>query len=443
MGKHLGFKAFVLLVVMFFHSFVLVPITYAGTVVDMAAARSVLRAVAPSVVAATPAGWGYWLGIAVSAGIIYMAVKSGAVTDLKNWLTSWVTPTAENTSYLGPLINIGGTNYRYRFYWEPGNGKWAAEKRTAADGYMGGSTYYYNTWLAAYQGVYGVAYSPPTAPTIPTDYSTLMAAHNPTFSANGVFYSPGGAAQLAASGGGGTIIKAEQKSDADLDLLKGALGMTAADPSTGAQPNPTANDNTLSPGENQSIPLFQQMVNYLSNLIGIKSDTGRIADSNDNIAVGVAAQTTAITNMAGKMDNIAILSQAQKNALDNAVVAINNQTAIDNQILVKMDNVAQTLDTFKNTSASQSTLSSRIGEIKDLLLSKFPFSIVGAVTSPGSVSGGTYTIPDLHFPLGMVVSVDPMANTEIHSWFTWCRGLIAVGMWAVFILVMVRRVTEI
>jgi len=429
MGKYLGLKAMLMVAVIFFHSFVLIPRSYAGAmgaVIDISVARQALRSIAPSVLKATPAGRGYAIGYFTVAGIAYLLVKSGAVTAMKNWFDTNIgdgalplTPSQPEKISSNGLRKVtcalnGGVNTW--FLWE----KY----------YVGDSWHYYTayavpsneasirTWL------YGSPTGGGSVPTTSQDYGVPLEISQPNFPGGSVVFTPGGADLLNGANPPGPVT---EMTDGDLDKMAGALGAT--EPVAGTQPNPTAGDNALSPDANASIPLLRLIANYVSNLVGIKTDTGGIKTNTDNLVSGQAAQTNAVNSMSGKMDNIA--------------TAIQNQTIIDNQMLGKLDNVAQSMDTLKNTTASQSSLSSRVGEVKILLLTKFPFSIVGAVTSPGAVSGGTYSIPDLQFPMGTSVSVDPLANAEIHSWVTWLRGLMAVGMWAIFVLVMVRRVTEI
>lgn len=447
MRKHLLFKASALLVVMFFHSFVLVPMLNAS-VYEAEVAKAFYQAVAPSVVAATPAGRGYLLAMAVGSAVIYIAVKSGAVTSIKNWLNGYYPSSIDAATHTGVANAYVGSPigpYYPKIYFLSSNGYWTRYTFRTSDGVQTGGGGYYTTFNDAYRSFYGVDWVAALLPTVPTNYSAQAALTQPSLNTNDVFGSQGLLPWLL--GGGATLVKATQMPDADLDKMKEVLGLTSPDSATGVQPKVNLNDNTLTPEANQSIPLLQQIVSFVSNLLGIKTDTGSIKTNTDNLVAGQSAQTTAAQQSLGKLDNIAVLSQAQKNTMDNVGVAINNQTTMVQQSLGKLDNVATATQALKDavttTTATQSGLSTRISAVKTLLLTKFPFSIVAAVTAPGAVSGGTYTIPDLHFPLGTVVSVDPLANTEIHGWVTWVRGLMAMGMWAIFILVMVRRVTEI
>ena len=451
MGKHLGLKAFVLLVVIFFHSIVLTPKIHAGTmgtVIDIAVARQALRTIAPTVVKATPAGWGYALAYMGIAAAAYIFIKSGAVTGIKNWLDStldpqlippppwgtyntWSAATGSwqfRTTQNGPSCTYFQVNSNTGYGWPSGTqGQWMVYSSCASAGD-----------IASFVASHGGSAIPPP-PSVPTDYGLpggLLETSVPTWPDHSVFFTPGAADLLT---GANSPIGGTPMTDADIDKAVSALGANEVD-SSGVQPRPNTNDNTLSADANASIPYLQQIMNYVSNLIGIKSDTGFIKTNTDNLVAGQAAQTSAVNQSLGKLDNIAIASQAMKGTMDNVGIAINNQTVAIEQILDKLDNVVNAL---KESTASQSSLSSRVSEVKDLLLSKFPFSIVAAVTSPGAVTGGTYTIPDLQFPMGTSVSVDPLANDEIHSWVTWLRGLMSVGMWAIFVLVMVRRVTEI
>src|SRR3972149_437982 len=105
MKKHLCLKACFLLVVIFFHSFILVPKSYATTW-EGVAGRIAFRAFAPSVIAALSTGTALVVGAVVAGGIGYLIYKSGAVTAMKTWL---------NTSYPSsfPWPVPGGSTYYF------------------------------------------------------------------------------------------------------------------------------------------------------------------------------------------------------------------------------------------------------------------------------------------------------------------------------------------
>jgi len=448
MEKHLGLKAFVLLVVIFFHSFYLVPVGYAasmGVVVDIAVARQVFRSIAPSVVKATPAGRGYALAYFGVMGVGYLLVKSGAVTALKNWWDGTVgAPATDGTFW----FSLAGT-HRHVYYVSSGSaygwsnwsnatcpGSWNTTSRTCVGSNFINGGYPYGTFNQAYTGAGGSGTPGNQPPSVPTDYGTQLLPNQPVWPDGSIFFSPGAAAFL---NGANPVGPVTELTDADLDKMKVALGATTPD-AQGNQPTPDLGDSNLSEDANATIPYLQQIMNYVSNLLGIKTDTGAIRISADNLVAGQSAQTSAVQQSLGKLDNIAIASQSMKNTMDNVGVAIQNQTVEIQKIPAKLDNVVAALNT---TTVTQNNLSTRLSNVKTALLSKFPFSIVAAVTAPGAVTGGTYSIPDLHFPLGTTVSVDPMQNAQMASWIGWLRGLMATGMWAIFILVMVRRATQI
>ncbi len=446
MGKNLLFKAFILLIVIFFHSFVLTPKIYAGTmgaVIDIAVARQTLRTIAPSVVKATPAGWGYAVAYFTVAGIAYYFIKSGGVTALNNWLNTQLgaSPPDGSTVAVGTYVTFyitgGGTeiqcrakkysdtSWSYQVYI---SGNWTAENfGSGFTSISAAAAHAQAAWGTQGTSPHGFSPGAPS-PTIPTDYGTPLQGSQPNFPDGTVKFTPGGAAQLNGTNPPGT---ATSLPDAEIDRMTAALGATQ--PVAGTQPPPNTGDNTLSNDANASIPWLQQIANYVSNLVGIKTDTGAIKTNTDNMIVGQSAQTTAIQNMSGKMDNIA--------------AALNNQTNQDNAVIEKLDNVAQTTlslkDAVTGTSASVETLSTRINSLKSLMSTKFPFSFIQGITVPTVQPGGTSLVPDIVLPTGQHWVVDPMQYTVIADFFSVVRSLVSLMMWAVFTLVMIRRVTQI
>ena len=429
MGKNLGMKAAVLLVVIFFHSFVLVPKSYATVPASAAGlTRVAFNAMSPQAlwdlaVANEAKAMLVGVRLAGAIGLVYYLYDSGALDKLKDWvaggLGEGVPPdgdigayTAGSTTkyifYSGGYLSIyndsGGTNLWYYMGYPQ---RWQC---TRYDGtYYAAIEWAKETIRAAYgqtPAYWGT--SPPAPPSVKTDYTGI--AVDPQFVNGTVWGSPGAGSLLpgiASSPSPPDVVTAEAINPGDVDAIKNGLGLTEVDPNTGVQPD-TVTDNTVTRGDQNTNNLLGQILSvlvsirdYASNLLGIKS------------------------------------------SMDNVAVAINNQTAEIEKIPAKLDNVIASVESLKETTATESTISTRLSSVKTLLLTKFPFSIVAAVTSPGSVTGGTYSIPDLHFPLGHTVSVDPMQNAEMASWITWLRNLFATGMWAIFILVMVRRATQI
>lgn len=422
MKKHLIFKASVLLIVMFFHSFVLVPKSYAvaSTGLEKSALRLVWNAASPAgIKAAQAAGQAALVGWRITGvvGLAYILYTSGALTKMVNWWNAQVGTAQHAADYYsanGTHIQItagdpGHWNLFLNGNAVVGNGTWQA----ILDG------------IHAYVGNYPAGVNDPgamAAPTVPTDYGGSAALDiSPGLSTGDLK-----GTQLAGPMLAGTSDPRPESiaflSSGDGDTVSAALGMTDINPATGAQPNPTTNDNTYTAGDAHTSGLLQQIINYVANLVGIKTDTGKISSNTDNLVAGQSAQTSAANQSLGKLDNIAILAQAQKSTLDH------------------LDNAVKALST---PTVTEGSLSSRLSAVQSLLSTKFPFSIVSSIQGPGTVSGGTYEIPDLVFPLGVTITVDPMRYPQMATFVGFVRGLMAVGMWAMFVLIMIRRVTQI
>jgi len=421
MGKRIGLKAFVLLVVIFFHSFVLVPKVHA-TAWEGIAGRLAYRAMAPSVIAALGSGTALVIGAVVAGGVGYLIYKSDAVTALQNWLNAnplnpgqAVSGFKEEFAGMGAIIY---STYNGWFYWvDCSNGN------NCTGGSMGTYTWSYanmiasgstgdHSYAAQYNSKFGTSPGPLAAPTVPIDYADELSGSQPSFPWGSIFATLGTAAAIS---GSTPIISATTMSDSDADKFIAGLGATPVD-SSGVQEGapPITTDNTVTAGDTAQIGILQSIMNYVSNLIGIKT-------------IAEQAKTT--------LDNSLVVQQGIKQSMDNTLT-------VGQEISGKLDNVVEGVNSLTGTSATEASLSTRISGVKNAMLTKFPFAIVAAVTSPGEVAGGTYSIPNLHFPLGLEVVVDPMQHTEIADWVTWLRGLMAISMWAIFLLVMVRRVCE-
>lgn len=423
MKKHLGFKAFILLVVIFFHSFVLVPQAHA-TGWQGVAGRIAFRGIAPSAIAALGSGTGLIIGAVVAGGIGYLIYKSGAVTALKNWLNATVAnpivePPAGTGNYC-QTTNIAGTSKRRAT--KSGGGSWnLSSGPTGVEVNNGGVS----TWAeaAAWLSWTGAgSYQMITPPSTPQDYSTLLAATQPSFPSNSLFGSPMVAAAIA---GGAAIVSAITMSDGDIDKFIAGSGSTVID-SDGVQAGnpPSTTDNTVTAGDTASIGLLQQIVNYISNLVGIKTDTAGIKTGIDNVVSG-------ISTMSGKLDNVGVFPQSGLTTLDN--IAVNTGA-----IPAKLDNVIEIIGTVAATSSS---VASRIDSLKMAASTKFPFSLAGSL-SVATVSGvSTYVFASLPLTTSISIPIEPMLG-PLHDLFDWIRQLLVWFFWAGTLLAILRKGME-
>ena len=170
MKKHLCLKACFLLIVMFFHSFVLVPKANATTW-EGVAGRLAFRAMAPSAIAALGSGTALVIGAVVAGGVGYLIYKSGAVTALKNWINTVYAFTPTQTDWYNSPGNGHAHIYYvdgYGWYWATFSGDSCGGTFTYPPGsHSGGQTYYnsagaYGSASAAYEAVMGdeIAKSP-------------------------------------------------------------------------------------------------------------------------------------------------------------------------------------------------------------------------------------------------------------------------------------------
>lgn len=448
MGKHLGLKAFVLLVVIFFHSFVLVPKANA-TAFQGVIGRIAFRAIAPSVIAGLGSGMAAVIGVSLGVGIGYVIIKSGGITALKNWLNSAGSPLAKGANYRGmasnglyySIVTISGPAYQV---WTAFGG-YHLSPEAYGDAYQGvGNLAYAVDMINGALGQSGSTFDPPI---IPTDYITSLATTQPAFdSTTHVFATPGAAAALV---GGAAIVTATTMPDSDADKFKTGSGATAVTNSGTQATNPAKTDNTVTQGDVTNQGMFQQMINYLSNLVGIQTSIDASKSSIDNMALGMNIQTgildnvgSGINRMTNTMDNVGIGVNRIANSMDNVVPAIQNQTAILDNVGGLVRNLDNTVSSLKTTTATQSSLMSRVAEVRDLLVTKFPFSFALAVADPGDIAGETYSIPNIQMPLGQEIVVDPLRYPALASFISFVRGIVALGMWAIFVLYCIRKGAE-
>jgi hypothetical protein len=456
----------VMLVVIMFHSFVLVPKAHA-TSWEWAAARQVFKVVSPAAVAAAGTGSALLLAIAFGAGIDYVIFKSGAITALKNWWN-------DNMQYPSP-ISTATVNTQYAYTAENGNVYWIAAKPYGGTGtwhgYIGNSEGDYGThrigWAAgpvyldwggtgmsnnAYGGSipasgiqwaimgatiwvnnnigngsgtphWGTTTSPSSSP---VDIGATGGT-SPTFPAGSVIASPGAAARIA-SGVRDYGVEVSWLTDAQAGAILDAFnGKTiASDGSEVASTVPEPTDNTMTAGDSQSIGLLQGIYKYVASLLGIKSDTGRMANTLDNTL-------TAIQTMSGKLDNVGggSFPQAAQNALDN--IGVNTQA-----IASKADNIATLVQGLSETTGTAANIKSRMSSLRDIAATKFPFSIGAAliITNP---SGGHMNLGTFH--LGPVaVDIAPLGVPLVGTLLTTARMIFALFLYAGTLFAIIRRV---
>jgi len=449
MYKRVVLKAMVLLVVMMFHSFVLVPKSHA-TAFEGTLARVAFRSVAPSIIAGLGSGTALVLGIPIAIGTAYLIYKSGAVTALKNWWNSTIAPYSPNPDG-SDWLHKAGINGHLHVYYASGSWGWATKTGDTCTGWnpatrvcsgaVLGSAWPYGSAASAYSASgYGTA-PQDQPPVVPTDYATDLASSQPDFNSSiAVYGSPGAAATV---GNGAVASSYTTMSDADADALIAALGATGIS-DTGAQSGSPASptDNTVSLGEAETVGLLQSIMNYVSNLVGIKTGIDQIKTSTDQVktatdcvASGMQSVNTNIQNMTGKMDNVVTGINSQNASLDNIAQGIQSE-------ITKLDNVAAEVHNISQTVATEQTITTRMTNLKNLCLTKFPFSFMAGIANVNVPQGGTTIIPDIILPTGEHWVVDPMQYPTIASFFGTVRTILAVGMWAMFTLIMIRRVTQ-
>ena len=433
MKKHLVMKASILLVVMFFHSFVLVPKSYA-TVWEGVVGRIAFRALAPSVIMGMSGGMGILAGVVIGGGIGYLLIKSGAISGLKTWI--------DNKTVLPFTILTGnGQQSASSIHPEDGSKVWNQQRvRTVIARPNGIFEKYYSTngggtwqpvapntdlagatsWMSWSDiGSYQVGF-----PNDPMDYGTWLASSQPVLPSNTVYATPGTAAALV---GGAAIVSAVQMSDADLDKFVVGLGATpVASDGTQAGNPPATTDNTVTAGDTASIGLLQQIVNWTSNLLGIKASTDAMKTTLDNSLI-IQQQISA------KLDNVggSTFPEAAQSALDNIAAGTN-------AIPAKLDNVVQSIST---ATATGSTVQTRIDALKTAASTKFPFSLASSLSVSGVSGASTYEFDPLPLTPTISVQIDPMSG-PLGSLFVWIRQMLVWFFWLGTLFAILKRGME-
>jgi len=460
MEKHL-FKAIFLLIVMFFHSFVLVPKAHA-TAFESTIARIGFRAIAPSAIAAMGAGSGAIIGVALGAGVGYIILKSGAITALKNWWNS-------NMSYPAPS-GVNGTEYATITGTYP-SVKFMTYSNLNSGKYWGYGYYYTGSGYGQQSVIYGCVAAGCTGhadaisakahayillkqhgigtnfngngtwshwntteyvPTIPGDFGTQLDTFGPpVFSDGTVKASPGA---MAALSGGASIISVQTNvSDPDLDMFIAGSGSTAVDTDAGTQAGtpPSTTDNTVTAGDTASIGILQQISNFVSNLLGIKTSTEAIKTALDNSLI-IQSQ------MSAKLDNVGSFPQSAQNALDNIAVGTQIMVSEIDQIGNKVEHMDNTLIQANATLGSVQT---RIESLKIAASTKFPFSLVSSIGLSAVSGTSTYVFADLPLTSSISIPISPMSG-PLATLFAWIRQLLVWFFWVGTLLAILRKGME-
>lgn len=425
-----------LLIVIMFHSFVLIPKAHA-TAFQGVVGRIVFRAIAPSTLMAMGSGMSAVIGVGLGVGIGYLIIKSGGITALKNWYTAHggaeVNPPPGILTQWGS-VEVGGGDHRMKTV-EALGGSNIGCFNTLIDGANQTTVCGVDAARIAYEWLHGTGtWVPP--PPAPYDYNVDMAATQPSFNGTSdVWATPGTAAALA---GGAAILTTSTMSDADADKFKTGSGATAAS-NTGTQAtNPAKTDNTVTQGDITNQSMFQQMINYLSNLVGIKTSIDASKGSLDNVALGVNIQT-------GILDNVGVGINRMVNTMDNVGIGINRMVnSMDNvgtgvaHISTTLDNVSDSIVSKLGISLNPTvTMASRIATLQESLAGKFPFGVASGISVP-SGSGGNYDFGVYHLTPSLSFSINP--RLAFPGLFSFIRGLLVLLMWCGIIYACVRKV---
>lgn len=420
MKKHLALKACVLLVVMFFHSFVLVPKSYATTW-EGVAGRLAFRALSPAAISGLTAGSGIIVGVALGVGIGYIAYKSGAITALKNWWNSNIAtaPLSQGQviswTYNGVAQRIESPDGIHYNYYRNGSLIWAYTN--------------YAQLISDIGSFYGQGSKPPNQTienfTDTMDYGSQLFSSQPSFPANTVYATPRTAPAVS---GSAPIVSVQTATDGDIDKFIAGSGATPV-ASDGTQVgNPPTTDNTVTAGDTASIGLLQEIINYVSNLVGIKDNAQSIRQTLDNSLV-VQQQ------MSAKLDNVGSFPPAAQSALDN--ISLNTSV-----IPAKLDNVltgVQSVDNAIRTSAATSTsIQTRIDALKTAASTKFPFSLASSLSVSEISGSSSYEFAPLPLTPSISVTINPMAG-PLHDLFVWIRQMLVWFFWVGTLFAMLKR----
>lgn len=435
MRRHLVGKAAVLLVVAMFHAFVLVPRSHANVVpFPGAAARMLIRAVGFGV---NPGATVLYVVAAAVTG--YLVYKSLAVSAVKSWQSEAQSP----YPWPGTDTNVGmvvvggwaegswvvycqtqesGGTWRYFDGWAQKGGQNLYGGNKQSSGYIYASSDlarkawhdYLNNYMVTAQGAtsahYNVSYVPSNND--PYDPGVIPNEDAPTFPAASVYMSPGLAAGF--DGSESVQVVASGISDSAAQDFIDAGKLIEVDPDDGSLGEPsTASE-----------------VDLLTALNAILDDSRQ------------QSRESTQQEVLGKLGEI-------KTGLDNATGGSFPQEAQDalDDISLKMDNVAVGLesveDALTETTATEQTLSTRFAAVRDLALTKFPFSLVGSynVTVP---SGGNYDLGGWELVNGnaaTMVNIAPLSG-PLGATFLWIRQLLVYMLWALTGFGMIKRVTN-
>jgi len=409
-----------MLIVIFFHSFVLVPKVHA-TAFEGTLARILFRSISPATVMGLGSNMSLVLGIPVAAGIGYLVYKSGAIDTIKSWFqsTQQTEPTyVQGGTYYGvtgrsivPVVPpCGSSSFRLMLngVQEMVGCDWAQQDLS--------------NWL------WPGGYTPPSPPSVPTDYSADLSTSQPNFSSTAVYGSPGVAGAINSSS---VAVSVATMTDSEADSFIAGLGGVGATgiSDTGVQQGiPETNDNTVTSGDLAQVGLLQQILNFVSNLVGIKNSTETISRTLDN---SLAVQQT----MVDKLDNVGVFPVPAQNALDNIVVGVNNQTAILEDVKIGVESLDNTVTQVNATPISIQT---RIDALRDIAVTKFPFSIAFTL-GVSSISGqSTYEFASLPLTPTLSIPINPMAG-PLSTLFGWIRQMIVWLFWVGTLLAILRK----
>lgn len=387
----------VLLMVLF--SAVEVPVANA-TIIQGYVANLAFRSVAPSVITTLGSGSALIIGSTaiIGGGLIYIAIKSGGVTALKNWWNSNIAPSWKsdgtdnfyNRSTDHFHIVGSGTSWTlHQGSGTYGNSDWAGYYCTHQTQITSGFTSYAQAWNMVMSGQ-------PTpsnpAPAVPTDYSAQLANSQPAFPAGTVYGTPGAAAALTNSSPATSV---QIVTDAVADTLIKSLPMTEIN-SDSSQAPPVAGpvtDNAVTKGDAEQVGLLQSMLNYLMHLFGIKTAVESVATNTNTISNKLDNVTTTLPGMKSSIDCSTSQLIAAREAVESSNRFLDNIAhQLANPASSGADNIIQTIT---QPVTQTSVLSNRMTQLKTLAATKFPFSIVSSYTEPSSVN---ITSPDIGMP---------------------------------------------
>lgn len=430
---------------MMFHSLYLVPVANA-TAWQGYLARIAFRAVSPSTIMAMNSATAIVAPIFIAGMVGYVVYKSDAITALKNWWNS--SPGADQypvpaTEFATPTRGAGTTaSVEYM------SGAWRVRTWTAAHAnsgnyadwwtslagygcapYSGNSSS--NAWLCvqAMAGGSGVV-THPSPPVTPTDYSTDLSTSQPSFPSQSVYASPGMVANMTGAEAAGV---ATQMSDADAQAFANAAGLTAVD--TAGQTQDGFHDAT--PADNGATGSFPAAAMAL--LDAIRANTGSSAQTLEQIRQqGLENTATFPVAAQNALDNIAVGTLGVSNKLDNVIGGINAQTTAIEDISTKVEHLDNTIT---QSTATSSTVQSRIDALKTAASTKFPFSLASSLTVAPISGTSTYEFTSLPLTSAISIPIQPMMG-PLHTLFDWIRQLLVWFFWAGTLFAILRKGME-